>query len=127
MGNLVNILDPEEELGSQAPAEIDTVIDMLKMRKKPELIDKEIHVPFIRGPTERFLDGQVDQQLINRCQNTAESKVILDKNNLPLFAADQLSHGKRPFFGKISHEQLPHSLFTALLSRLTVPHRHSLQ
>ena len=75
---------------------------MGQMRQEPELIDKEIHIPFICGSAKSFFDGQVNQQTIDRHQNRSDPEIIFDEYDLPALVSDNLAQRNRSPLRKIS-------------------------
>ena len=102
MDDLGNILHSHNELGSQSPAEIYPVVHVGQVRQEFKLINHKENIPLFTGaPAERFLDRQIIDAFINRCQNRPDSHVIFNKQNPAAFPPHKLPDGKRTVFLEI--------------------------
>ena len=108
--HLVDVLDADEELGSEASSEVDAVVHMIEHRQEPELIDEEIHTSFILTARKRLFDSKIDQQSVDRRQNCTYAQIVLDENDPAALAADDVAHRKRSLLAEAAYEDLPDQL-----------------
>ena len=110
MEYLLDILNTDNEFCAKASAEINAVINMRKLRQKSEFINNKENIAFVSSSGKRFLNCEIEQQLINRAKYTTDRKVVFDKYHFAAFLPDKLTHGQGAPLGKVAYQHVRSAL-----------------